>query len=159
MDAQQRSPFCHCLYFAANALARSMTNVAAKFFAPLGLSPSHAFVLLAAAAKPGIAAGELAQQMQLKPSTVTRLLDSLEQRGLLRRSVLGRSLAVHLTSEGLKLAGLAKAAWHKLYERYVALLGEAPARQLTEQVYAAHELIAGSRSVNTRKKIQNRGET
>ncbi|GAB4442239.1 MAG: hypothetical protein OHK0011_24660 [Turneriella sp.] len=156
MPAKERSPYCKCLYFSANALARSITQLAEEAFAPTGLGPSYAFTLMAVAARPGISAGELAETMQLKPSTVTRLLDNLEQRLLLTRKLVGRSITVRGTADGEKLAEQAKTAWLQLYERYVALLGEAQARLLTEQAYAAHEILSGIRSV--RKQDKKKGE-
>lgn len=156
MPTEERSPYCKCLYFSANALARSITQLAEEAFAPTGLGPSYAFVLMAVAARPGISAGELSETMQLKPSTVTRLLDNLEQRLLLTRNLVGRSITVRSTPEGEKLAEQAKTAWRQLYERYVALLGEAQARQLTGQAYAAHEILSGIRSVKRQDK--NKGE-
>jgi DNA-binding MarR family transcriptional regulator len=156
MAAKERSPYCKCLYFSANALARSITQLAEEAFAPTGLGPSYVFVLMALVRRPGISASELAETLQLKPSTVTRLLDNLEQRLLLTRKLVGRSITVQSTAKGEKLAEQANTAWRQLYERYVALLGEPQARLLTEQAYAAHEILSGIRSV--KKQGKKKGE-
>ncbi len=143
MDKAERSPYCQCLYFSANALARSMTRLAEEVFAPTGLRPSHAFVLMTVASNPGAHPGQIAEKMQLTASTVTRLVEALERRSLLVRVPGGREVNVILTKEGARLADVARTAWRQLYLRYVELLGEEPSKQLTAQVYAAHEILAG----------------
>jgi hypothetical protein len=40
------SKYCGCLYFSANALARAITRIAEEKFALIGLSPSHAFLVI-----------------------------------------------------------------------------------------------------------------
>lgn len=151
MDAAERSAYYQCLYFSANALARSITRLAEDAFAPTGLSPSHAFILMTVADRPGVHPGEVAQKMQLTASTVTRLIDALERRALVRRATGGRAVAVQPTKEGARLAESVRDAWRQLYLRYVDLLGEEPAKQLTGEVYAAHEVLTGFAEKNQRK--------
>ncbi len=151
MDTAEPSPYCQCLYFSANALARSITRLAEDAFAPTGLSPSHAFILMTVADRPGVHPGEVAQKMQLTASTVTRLIDALERRALVRRATGGRAVAVQPTKEGARLAESVREAWRQLYLRYVDLLGEEPAKQLTGEIYAAHEVLTGFAEKNQRK--------
>jgi len=151
MDDRERSPYCRCLYFSANALARSITRLAEEVFDPTGLSPSQAFILMTVASKPGINPGEVAQKMQLTASTVTRLMDALERRALVRRVAEGRAVVVQPTKEGTRLAEAVRDAWRQLYLNYSGLLGEGRARQLTEEIYAAHEVLTGFAEKNQRK--------
>ena len=155
MEKAERSPYCQCLYFSANALARSMTRLAEEAFAPTGLNPSHAFVLMTVASNPGVHPGEIAQKMQLTASTVTRLVEALERRSLLARVPGGREVDVRLTKEGNRLAEAARTAWRQLYLRYAELLGEEPAKQITAQAYAAHEILSG---IDNGQKIKPRGK-
>lgn len=115
-----------------------MSRLAAEAFAPSGLSPSHAFVLLSVAATPGIHPTQIARQMELERSTVTRFLDSLERRGLVRRQTQGRQAVVDLTAAGENLVPQVRLQWQALYAHYTALLGENPAKALTSAVYDAY---------------------
>ena len=125
------SKYCGCLYYSANALARVMTRMAEEEFASTGFSPSYAFVLMTVSSQPGIHPKDLSTHMQLTPSTVTRLVEKLEFRGLLKRKIAGRSTEIQLTSKGQKLIGVIEKSWGNLYERYSNQIGEEEAKELT----------------------------
>jgi len=78
--------FEECLYFNTNALARTVTRIWTEAFSKFDLSPPHAFLLRVVLSNPGLLPNELAEELNLSRSTVTRFLDSLEKRGLLYRS-------------------------------------------------------------------------
>ena len=133
--------YCSCLFYSANALARAITKMAEEAFAVTGLAPSYAFLLMTVNMRPGIQPKELSAFMQLAPSTVTRLLEKMEYRKLVKREPLGKAIAVYSTPEGMALQDALVAAWNSLYQRYAGLLGESPARALTAQVYEAYEKL------------------
>ena len=81
--------FEECLYFNTNALARTVTRIWTEAFSKYDLSPPHAFLLRVVLSKPGLLPNELASELNLSRSTVTRFLDSLEKRGFLYRSSSG----------------------------------------------------------------------
>ena len=130
------SKYCGCLYYSANALARIMTKMAEEEFAVTGLAPSYAFVLMSVNAKAGIQPGELSAQMQLTPSTVTRLVEKMEFKGFVERKSVGRMTRVYPTNKSKALDAKIKKAWHNLYQRYSDILGP-QVDELTTAVYAA----------------------
>lgn len=136
-SVRDANPFCRCLYFSANALARVMTQQAEEAFAAVGLAPSHAFLMMSINRMPGIHPNELARQMMLKPSTITRLLEKLEQKGLVDRTTSGKSVEVFPTRDGKRLQGGIETAWQDLYKRYTAMLGEQQAKNLTDSIFEA----------------------
>lgn len=138
---RQASPFCDCLYFSANSFARSMNALAEKEFGAIGLSPSHAFLLMAVSKNPGIHPSDLAQSLRLTVSTVTRLMEKLEDAGLLVRTAAGKSVEVRLTAKGNRKAPLAYQCWQRLYVRYVAILGEKQANNLVESINEASQIL------------------
>lgn len=137
----ENSKYCGCLYFSANSLARCMTRIAEEEFALTGLSPSHALILRSVMESPGIQPKELSTIMELSPSTVTRLIEKLESRGLVTRTIAGRNTEIHPTEAAKPMDRMIKAAWSRLKSRYTEALGEEKSRTLTEEVYGACKLL------------------
>ena len=78
--------FEKCIYFNTNALARQINRIWDEAFKPFGLSPAHAYVLRLVLDQPGISMKQIAEELELAPSTVTRFVDSLINKGFLIRS-------------------------------------------------------------------------
>jgi DNA-binding MarR family transcriptional regulator len=125
------SKYCGCLYYSANALSRLMTKMADEEFAVTGLSPSYAFLLMTVNSKPGIQPMEISKHMLLTPSTITRLIEKMEQKKLMERKSTGRTTEVYPTDKGIAMDKPIKEAWKNLYIRYSELIGEAEATELT----------------------------
>lgn len=98
--------FEECLYFNSNALARTVARIWAEAYKPLDLSPPHAFMLRVILAKPGLMPRELAEELTLSRSTVTRFLDSLEKRDFLVRKMTtqdGREVQIYPTDQAIAI--------------------------------------------------------
>jgi DNA-binding MarR family transcriptional regulator len=139
-----RDSYCRCLYYSANALARRIGRLADREFKPTGLAPSLGFVVMTVNKKPGIASGEIADIMQLQPSTVTRLIDKLEKQGYLKRTTEGKFILVYPTARAARLDESLRAAWKKLYERYSSILGNQESNELTASIYEACSKLESS---------------
>jgi len=131
------SPFCQCLYYASNALARITTRMAEEEFASVGLSPSYAFLIMTVAKKPGIQPGEISKDLELTPSTITRLIEKMEKKGLLRRKFEGKTTSVFVTAKGEARTEDIKKCWLNLYLRFQDVLGEENSKQITGLIYQA----------------------
>jgi MarR family transcriptional regulator, organic hydroperoxide resistance regulator len=129
--------YCGCLFFASNALARNISRLAEEAYAPTGLAPSHAMLLMVVIDEPGIGPSEIAEIMLLQPSTVTRFVEKLEQKGLVQRKTKGKFTEVYPTAEGTAINMKVKAAWMDLYRNYNAALGETEGGQLATLAYQA----------------------
>lgn len=141
MSEQTESYLKNCLYFTANSLARAITRVAEQEFSRLGLSPSHAFLLMLVVEKPGITQKELAEHLHLAPSTVSRFADLLVQRGLVEKRVSGKLAQVFPTAFGKEQLPVIQEAWKALYERYSAILGKEEGEALTQLCHNAAQKI------------------
>lgn len=135
------SKFCNCLYHSATAFARTMTRIAEESFAKTGLSPSHGFLVMTVNDNPGIQPKDISCQMQLTPSTVTRLIEKLEYKGLVERRSLGRATEVFPTESGKAVAKDLSLAWKGLYKKYTEKLGVEHSRDLTTRVYQANQTL------------------
>jgi DNA-binding MarR family transcriptional regulator len=126
-----------CLYFTANSLARNITRMAEEEFRITGLSPAHAFLMMMVNENPGIGPKELACELKIAPSTVTRFLDVLENRGFVKREIEGKISKITPTQKGENLQQIIADSWKSLYNRYSGLLGKTKSENLTKEIYLA----------------------
>lgn len=111
------------MYFASGALARKMEKLASESWNKVGLAPSHAYLLMIAIEEPGVQPGTLAGELQLKPSTITRLIEKLEEKKLVVRIAEGKTTNVYSTPKGKELLPKLKDSLHDFYEGYSNILG------------------------------------
>src|SRR5690349_37 len=97
------SKYAQCLYFTSAALARKVEKMAMEIWKKLDLSPSHAYLLAAVLEEPGIQPTTLAEQLQLQPSTITRLVEKLEEKKLVVRTAEGKITNVYPTPKAKEL--------------------------------------------------------
>jgi DNA-binding MarR family transcriptional regulator len=133
-----------CIYFASNALARKMERLANKAWEPVGLSPSHGYLLLLALDQPGIQPSQIAEHLLLAPSTLTRLIEKLEARELVTRHFEGKLTFLHPTEKARTLLP----ELHACVARFAACFSqESPESQypsqLTQDIIDAHDRLAG----------------
>lgn len=126
-----------CLYFQTNSLSRILSGLADEVFRDVGLSPSHAFLLMKVNDEPGIQPSQLSEALRLSPSTITRLIEKMEYRGYLERASEGRATHVHPTEKCRGKDADLRAAWKALKERYTEMLGERYTEVLTEMAVKA----------------------
>lgn len=139
---EKDAKYCGCLLYASGALARNVTRMAEEEFQITGLAPSYAFLVMTVNDSPGINASDLSATMQLKPSTVTRLVEKMEAKGLVTRKSVGKFTEIYPTDKSRALNMRLHEAWVNFYKRYSALLGEADAQQLTAAVYRAAKALS-----------------
>lgn len=135
------SKYCGCLYFTANALARKVEKIAIEGWKKVDLSPSHAYLLLLALQEPGITAGQLAEQLQLSPSTVTRLVEKLEEKKLVIRASEGKQTNVYPTQKAKDLKPVLKECVNELTERYNKVLAKGEGKCFIESMHEVCERL------------------
>ena len=79
--------------------------------------------------------GELSDQLQLTPSTVTRLIEKLEEKKLVVRTTDGRVTNVYPTPAGKNLLPEIKACIKDFYESYAAVLGKEESSKLVNTMH------------------------
>ena len=131
MGQTEKNPLECCLFFTANSLARDITRMGEEEFASIGMTPSYAFLMMLAINSPGISQKEIATEMNMAPSTVSRFIDALLKRRLLEKKMEGRITYIFPTDSGNELHSNIQQVWKNLYERYSKVLGYEEGRDLT----------------------------
>ena len=91
------SRYSRCIYFVSNALARKIEKLASESWKPIGLSPSHAYLLMMVLEEPGVQPSAIVHELQLTPSTITRLVEKLEAKKLVVRTTEGKETNIYPT--------------------------------------------------------------
>ncbi|NGP75212.1 winged helix-turn-helix transcriptional regulator [Balneolaceae bacterium YR4-1] len=131
----------NCLYFQTNSLSRILSGMADDVFRDVGLSPSHAFLLMTVNDEPGIQPSQLSELLRLSPSTITRLIEKMEYQGYLERASEGRATHVHPTDKCRDKDADLREAWEALKDRYTQKLGERYTEVLTEMAVKAKDQL------------------
>jgi DNA-binding MarR family transcriptional regulator len=118
------SKYSQCFYFSSNALARKVEKLAQESWKPVGLSPSHAYLLMIVIEQPGVQPGSLANELQLQPSTITRLIEKLEEKKLVVRIAEGKTTSVYPTTKAKELYSKLKDCVHHFYTAHAVILGK-----------------------------------
>lgn len=129
--------FDNCLYFTVNKLSRAITKMAEDSFKLTGLSPTHAFLMMLVIDKPGISQSELAEALHLKPSTITRFVDKLVEKGLIERRAEGKRSLNFPTENGEAILKDIKEGWKILFRSYSDVLGEDDGKALNKLINEA----------------------
>lgn len=128
------STYCKCLYFSSQALARKVEKLAIESWKPTGLSPSHAYLLLLVLREPGIQPTLAAEQLQLTPSTITRLVEKLEEKKLMIRTNEGKLTNIYPTPKGKAMQELLNTCLKNFYESYSTILGKENSSRLVSDM-------------------------
>ena len=125
------SRYSTCVYFASGALARKVERLASEAWQPVGLSPSHGYLLLMVIDEPGIQPNRLVKELLLSPSTITRLTDKLEAKELVRRTAEGKVIKIYPTAKAQSLEPQMKECMSCFADKYADILNEEDSLMLT----------------------------
>lgn len=128
------SKYCKCIYFSSNALARKIEKLAQDSWKEVELSPSHAYLLILAIEQPGIQPSALVDQLLLTPSTITRLIEKLEEKKLVVRTTEGKTTNVYPTPKAKQLQPQLDKCLDKFNQRYNAVLGKEESTKLVQNM-------------------------
>lgn len=121
------SYFSQNLYYTTYALSREVASIAETAFLDLGLTPSDAYLIMCVNEKPNIQPTEISTRILLAPSTITRMIEKLEKRNIVRRAQEGKYTYVTATEKGSELNQSILNTWNDINSTYARLLGdEAP---------------------------------
>jgi MarR family transcriptional regulator, organic hydroperoxide resistance regulator len=128
------SKYAQCLYFTSAALARKVEKLAIQIWDAVDLSPSHAYLLMTILEQPGIKPSVLSAELQLQPSTISRLLDKLEGKKFIVRTSEGKLSNVYPTPKAKELQPKMNQCVQQFSQQYVSLLGAAESSRLVQDM-------------------------
>jgi len=132
------------LFFLSGALSRKLAAKSDKTFASVGLSTSHALLLMLIQESPDAQPSQLAGKLHLKPSTITRLVQKLERRQLVERESEGRTTSIRCTKDGEKMSKQLRRDWKELLDQKRDELGERYVEVLSEMISNALDKMDAS---------------
>ncbi len=141
MEAPKENFLSTCLFFNTNAFSRHLLKLAELEFMELKISPAHASLLLLVFETPGISPKELSRLLQLNPSTVTRFIDALVKKKLVRRQNKGKVAFIFPTPRGLGIRAEVAQAYKNFYLKYTKILGPETAGMLSHRISQANEQV------------------
>lgn len=130
-----------CLYFSANSLVRHLNEMADEAFKVTGIAPAYVYVMLVILEEPGLSQVRLAKRMNLKASTITRLVDKLIAKGFVERIHEGKRAFVHPTKAGEDFKVIIEQALKLLNDAYRDKLGADLAEKLTADIQNVNLLL------------------
>lgn len=130
----KESKYAKCLYFTSAALARKVEKIAIEVWKEVELPPSHAYLLMIVLEEPGIQPSGLAAELHLQPSTITRLVEKLEEKKLLVRTTEGKITNIYPTPKAKELLPRMKQCIQKFSKKYASLLGKEESCRLVNDI-------------------------
>jgi DNA-binding MarR family transcriptional regulator len=112
------------MYFASNALARKTEKLAVAAWKKADLSPSHAYLLMIVLEDPGVQPGALSNELHLTPSTITRLIEKLEEKKLVVRTTEGKTTSVYPTPKSREMKPLLLECVEDFYKSCITLVSK-----------------------------------
>ncbi|MCG8381408.1 MAG: MarR family transcriptional regulator [Gammaproteobacteria bacterium] len=119
--------FERCLYFNTNTLVRKLNSQWEQAFARIDLTPPQGYLLRVVLDRPGLSQQEVAGELCLEKSTITRFLTVLEKKGFVKRSVVdgnARQKAIFPQPRAVAMKEELEALGDELYAGVCAALGE-----------------------------------
>ncbi len=134
-----------CLLFGVRKASRAVTRLYEAELAPAGLKATQLSVLVAAAARGGWTLSDLAAVLGLDRTTLTRNVQPLRRKKLLRIGA-GRdprARSVDLTAKGHEALGLVYPLWRRAQHRIVRRLGRARWRNFLKDLAVVTSIARG----------------
>ena len=124
-------------------MARKIEKLACECWKKVNLSPSHAYLLMVVLEEPGVQPGFLSDELQLKPSTVTRLIEKLEEKKLVVRTTDGKITNVYPTPRSKELYPKLKECSNDFVGIYGSILGKEESARLVQNINKVADKLNG----------------
>jgi len=135
--------FERCLFFNSNGFVRKLNRIWDAAYQEVGLSAPHAYMLRMVAAEPNLMQKDIAEQLQLEKSTITRFTNILIEKGLIVKqgTADGRQNSLVATAKGKQLAIKLDKIGDGLYKKMQKQLGVTQFDKVVKQIKSATKLL------------------
>lgn len=116
-----------CAYFTAARYMRSVEQLADRFYAPTGMKPAYAYIMLALEDQHPQTIKALSTRLGYERSSISRMVKTLANRQLVRLSAQGRATSIDLTTTSADFLQTANACLRAFSQATDDLLGETKA--------------------------------
>lgn len=137
------SRYKDCLYFSSNAFARKVEKLASNIWKKVDMSPSHAYLLMLVVDDPGIQPSTIVKQLLLTPSTITRLIEKLEDKKLVVRTTEGKLTNIYPTPKAKSLVPELKACVEEFSNTYANILGKEESARMVNTINKLADKLPG----------------
>ena len=133
--------FDKCIYFNLITLMRRVNRIWQKEFKRLGLTPSHGYLLFAMKELPDATQKDLSELMELDASNITRLIEGLENQGLVKKTTRGKGSRFTVTSEGRKAYRTVQKVMDSLYGSMQERFGPEHFKSFVSDLHEAKKVV------------------
>ena len=112
------------MHSAANLFSREISRHFDSYFTEFNLATSYAELLLILFEHEELSQNDLAEEMKLAPSTITRFVNKLVKKGLVEKNKVGRTAVITLSQEGQAVSPALKNSFENAVKDLENILGE-----------------------------------
>lgn len=133
--------FDRCLYFNTNRLAREVGKIWQQAFSQVGLAPAHAYLLRLVIKQPGMAQKDIAAELHLEKSTITRFVDKMVAQQYLTRRLSDsqghKQQLIYPTQKTIEIGQQLEQIGDSLYQKMISSISQSELIQLVEGIKQA----------------------
>lgn len=133
--------FNRCIYFNLNTLNRQIGKIWQLEFEKLGLSASHAYMLYAIAHDPALSQRDLGELFELNASTVTRFVEDLVRKSLIKKTGKGKGSKIEITPLGKRECKKIEKVMDDLFNKMQKHLGKSKFSSFVDGISKVRESL------------------
>ncbi len=126
--------FNNCILFNVKMLERRLSQLAEEEFAKIGIHHSYGYILTVIASKDYIKTKEIASTLNLKSSTVTRMVTKLERDGLVIKGSEHSPVDITLSPKGKEMLPKITAVWDSFHAQIATYIAPEQAVLLNQNI-------------------------
>lgn len=123
-------------------MSRKIEKLASQVWRKVDLSPSHAYLLMMVIEQPGLQPTAIVEELLLTPSTITRLIEKLEEKKLVVRTTDGKNTNVYPTPKAKELYPNLQECVDEFYKSYSSVLGKEESAQMVQRMNKITDKLA-----------------
>lgn len=123
-----------CLLFKTRVIEYKLNQIAKDYFNKFGYHMTYAYILKAVYFKKEINPKQLAEEIYIIPSTVTRMVDKLIEDGLVSQGNEKSKKVIYLTKKGNDLMPSLLEAWENYHHAIKEEFGEEEVQSLSKSM-------------------------